>query len=352
MADESEASEQRSPDARLAMPMGSGATRTGLEATLLAIVHEMGEQRRALQAEHALAAAERKAERRWRMIFQALFFGAPLLFGLLYFLFFLNSTGFRWGPLTDVIGIVRIEGEIGANKVASADNIIAALEKALSNAQVKGVVLAIDSPGGAPADAERIADALKSLRQKHDKPVYAVIGNLGASAAYMIALRADKIVASKYSLVGSIGAVMAPWQLDRAIARLDVSQRVYASGKLKSFLNPFTAVTPEADAKAKHLVEQLGSTFVTELKSVRGHALKAGVDYGTGEIWSGMEAKDVGLVDNIGTLEEVVSLQWGLKAYDFGPMRQSAGFLSGLVNGALRNAVESLAAPLQTPEVR
>jgi protease-4 len=352
MAHESEAADQRSPDPRLAMQSGSNSTRTGLEGTLLAIVLEMGEQRRALQAEHAMAAAERKAERRWKMLFQGLFFGAPFLFGLLYFLFFLNSTGFRWGPLTDVIGIVRIEGEIGANKVASADNIIPALAKALSNAQVKGVVLAIDSPGGAPADAERIADALQSLRRKHDKPVYAVISNLGASAAYMIALRADKIVAGKYSLVGSIGAVMAPWQLDRAIARLDVSQRVYASGKLKSFLNPFTAVTPEADAKAKHLVDQLGSTFVTELKTVRGHTLKAGVDYGTGEIWSGVEAKDVGLVDSIGTLEEVVSLQWGLKAYDFGPLRQSAGLLSGLAARALSNAFESLVAPLQAPRVR
>ena len=352
MANESEPSDHRSPDPRLAMPTGSATTGTGPEVTLLAIVHEMGEQRRALQMEHALAAAERKAERRWRMIFQALFFGAPFLFGLLYFLFFLNSTGFRWGPLTDVIGIVRIEGEIGANKVASADNIVAALEKALSNAQVKGVVLAIDSPGGAPADAERIADAVKSLRQKHDKPVYAVIGNLGASAAYMIALRADKIVAGKYSLVGSIGAVMAPWQLDRAIARLDVSQRVYASGKLKSFLNPFTAVSPEADAKAKHLVDQLGATFVTELKNARGRTLKVGIDYGTGEIWSGVEARDVGLVDSIGTLEDVVSLEWGLKAYDFGPRRQSAGFLSGLAASALGSAAESMLAPLHEPRVR
>jgi protease-4 len=134
--------------------------------------------------------------------------------------------------------------------------------------------------------------------------------------------------------------------------RLDVSQRIYASGKLKSFLNPFTAVTPEADAKAKHLVDQLGATFVTELMTARGHTLKAGVDYATGEIWSGLEAKDVGLVDSIGTLEEVVSLQWGLKAYDFGPLRQSAGFLSGLAAGALSNAVESLVAPLQAPRVR
>jgi len=213
-------------------------------------------------------------------------------------------------------------------------------------------VLSIDSPGGAPADAERIADALTNLRRKHDKPLHAVIGNIGASAAYMIALRADRIVAGKYSLVGSIGAVMAPWQFDRAIARLDVSQRVYASGKLKSFLNPFTAVTPEADAKARHLVDQLGSTFVTDLKTARGPALKAGIDYGTGEIWSGVEAKEIGLVDSIGTLEDVVALEWGLKSYDFGPPRQSVGLLGNLVSRTIRDTVDSLTTLFNTLAIR
>ena len=352
MADERQAIFQRAPDSTSSASPSSAGKKIDLETTLLAIVQEMGEQRKALQAEHAMAASERKAERRWRMLFQALFFGAPFLFGLLYFLFFLSSTGFRWGPLSDVVGVVRIEGEIGANKIASADNIIPALEKALSNAQVKGVVLAIDSPGGAPADAERISDALRGLRQKHPKPVYAVIGNLGASAAYMIALRADKIVAGKYSLVGSIGAVMAPWQLDKAIARLDVSQRVYASGKLKAFLNPFTPVTPEADVKARALVQNLGAQFLTELQTAREKSLKPGVDFGTGEVWGGLEAKSLGLVDSVGTLEEVVASTWNLKTYDFGPERQSMGLLSKAISGGIQAAIESLIARAQIPSVR
>ena len=61
-------------------------------------------------------AKERKSERRWRNLFQAMFFGAPVLLGLLYFLFFLNSTGFRWGPFGNVVGVVRIEGPIGATE--------------------------------------------------------------------------------------------------------------------------------------------------------------------------------------------------------------------------------------------
>jgi protease-4 len=326
MAEES-SPEPRTPHSTTsAAPVEAGHD-PSLARAMLEIVREMGEQRKALQSEHALATAERRSERRWRMLFQALFFGAPVLLGILYFLFFLNTTGFRWGPLTSVVGVVRIDGEIAANKVASADNVISVLEEAFANRQVKAVVLSIDSPGGAPVEAERIYSAIGSLRKKHEKPVYAVISNLGASAAYMIALHADKIVAGKYSLVGSVGAAMAPWQLDRAIARLDVSQRVYASGSLKSFLNPFTPVTPEADAKAKKLVGQLGGVFVKELQTARGKRLKQGVNYGTGEIWGGLEAKEIGLVDEIGTLDEVIASTWGLKAYDFGPQRQGMGLL-------------------------
>ena len=323
-----------------------------LAPALLAIIKEMAEQRKTLQGEHELAAKERKREHRWRLLFQVMFIGGPFLLGILYFVFFLSSAGFRFGPFSDVVGVVRIDGEIGAQKTASADKVIPALEKAFSSNAVKAIVLAIDSPGGSPVEAERIYTAIGTFKKKHDKPVYAVISNLGASAAYMIAMHTDKVIAGRMSLVGSIGAIMAPWQLDRAIARVDVSQRVYASGKLKAFLNPFTPVSPEVDAKAKRLVEQMGATFVKDLREARAGALKAGVDFGSGEIWGGLEAKELGLVDAIGTLDDVVSSTWGLKTYDFGPREPSYGVLSSSVSGWAAGALEQLIARSMSPSLR
>lgn len=310
------------------------------EILALQLLREMREQRQSLQAEHQLAAAERKSERRWRMVFQGMFFAAPLVIGLLYFLFFLNSTGFRLGPITDVVGVVHIDGQITSGSTASADKIIPALERAFSDSNVKGVVLAIDSPGGAPVESERITDAIASLKKKHNKPVVAVINSIGASAAYMIAMHADKVVAGKYSLVGSIGAIMAPWELHRAMAKLDVSQRVYASGKLKAFLSPFTPVSPAVDAKAKKLVNQMGQTFVNDLKAARGVFLKSGVDYGSGEVWGGIEAKELGLVDAISTVDDVVASTWGLKTYDFGPRQDGFGALSASFQSILADILE------------
>lgn len=85
-----------------------------------------------------------------------------------------------------------------------------------------------------------------------------------------------------------------------------------SSGQLKSLLNPFAAVSEEADAKAKLLVSQIGAAFLDEVKRARSATLKANVDYGSGEIWGGQEAKDIGLVDGISTLDEVVATTCGL----------------------------------------
>jgi len=323
---------------------------TSFPSVVLEVLREMREQRQSFERSAELAAKERKSERRWRNLFQAMFFGAPVLLGVLYFLFFLSSTGFRWGPFGNVVGIVRIEGPIGSTERASAENIIPILEKAFGNPNVKGVVLHIDSPGGAPVEAERISTAINALKMKHRKEVVAVINNVGASAAYMVALNADKIVAAKYSFVGSIGAIMAPWQLDKAIAKVDVAQRVYASGKLKAFLNPFTPVSPEVDRKAQQLVDQMGGFFLAEVKARRGQALKANVDFGTGEVWPGPEAKELGLIDAVATVDDFVATHWGLKSYDYGPSSDTSPFLTRSMQDALAGAVKRLA--LSAPVVQ
>jgi protease-4 len=168
---------------------------------------------------------------------------------------------------------------------------------------------------------------MDSLRAEHVKPVVAVISNVGASAAYLIALHADKIYAGRYSLVGSIGAVLASWDLHRAAERLEVSQRIYASGPLKAMLSPFQPTTPESDAKARLLIRGLGEAFVAEVRRLRGARLSDAADIATGEVWLGPDARTLGLVDGIGTLEEVIRNDWRLTWYDFGP-RKGSGLLS------------------------
>jgi protease IV len=121
----------------------------------------------------------------------------------------------------------------------------------------------------------------------------------------MIALYTDTIYAGQYSLVGSVGAVLAVltgWDFSKAISRVDIAQRVYSSGNLKAMLNPFLPMTPEADAKAKEL-QQMGEQFANKLNVRRKGKLKENMNYATGDIWRGFEANQIALIDEIGTLD-------------------------------------------------
>lgn len=314
-------------------------------SVLLELVREMRGQRESFDEAQKIAAKERRSERRWRILFQAMFFGVPVLLTIAYFAFLLSSAGFKFGPWRDSVAVVRVEGTIGADERAAADKIVPMLEKAFSAPEIKAVVLAIDSPGGAPVEAERISRSIAALKAKHEKPVVAVIQNIGASAAFMIALQTDEIVAANYSLVGSIGAIIAPWRLQEAVRKVGVEQQVYASGRLKAFLNPFTPVTPEADVKAQALVDEIGGRFVAEVRMLRAGRLAATADIGTGEVWSGPKALEIGLVDKLGTVDEYVRDRWNLQTYDYGPRRTGIQMLASRISDSLRALAVSISLP-------
>jgi len=314
------------------------------ERLLEELLTELRTDREHLRVEHRELVKERRSERRWRVIFQLLLFGGPVLFGIVYLLFFTSAMGFQWGPFGSVVGVVHIDGAITPTGAASAKRIVPAIEKAFTYPNVKAVVVSIDSPGGAAAEAERIYRAIESLRKKHEKPVVAIISNVGASAAYMIAMHTDRVYAAKYSLVGSIGTMIDGWDVHKAMERLDVAQRVYASGKLKSMLSPFLPMSKEAEDKARELVNQGGAIFLADLKATRGALLKPGIEYGSGEIWAGEEAKAIGLVDEIATLDEVISVRWGIKPYDFGPSQETFGPWSSTFQGFVESLADALVA--------
>jgi protease IV len=283
--------------------------------------------------------SDRKAERRNRLVRAGLYFLIFVVPGAVSMGMLAYSAGYRMGPSEGAVGVIHIDGPIAADAMASADRVVPAMEKAFESEHVKAIVLSIDSPGGAPVEAERIYRSLAVLRAQHPKKqVVTVINNIGASAAYMIALHTDKIYAGQYSLVGSVGAVLSGWDFHKALDRVDVAQRVYASGNLKAMLNPYLPMSDAANQKAQSLVSQMGAQFHRELVQQRGAKLIRGKDYGTGEIWGGEEARQVGLVDEIGTLDEVIKTKWKVDAYDYGPrasnvplMGAAADWMRGLV---------------------
>ena len=267
---------------------------------------------------------DRRKERQWRSIRRAMWYGFFLLSSAIYFLMMASFHGYKPLGMSDVVGVIKIDGAISSGAPASAEKLIPLIQSAFENKHVIGLALNIDSPGGQPVEAERIYSAIDSMKKKYPaKKVIAVINNLGASAAYMIALHADEIYCGRYSLVGSIGAIVQTWDVHGLLNRFDVHRRVYASGELKSMLDPYMEPTPASKEKAQQLVNQMGSIFVADLTRIRGARLKKDVNYGTGEVWTGTNAKEYGLVDDIGTLDQIVQDKWNVKAHNFGPNQSS-----------------------------
>jgi protease-4 len=293
---------------------------------------------------------ERRHNRIW-LLLKRFVFALMFLIGLFYyFALQLQIHGWRLVPSKPLVGVIRIQGSIMSNSIASADKVIPVLKRAFKTDNVEAIVLSIDSPGGAPVEAERINYMIDELKVKYKKPVYAVIENVGASAAYMIALHADQIYAGRYSMVGSIGAIMSAWDLHKALAKFDIYQRVYASGELKAMLNPFIPPTQAADEKAQSIVTVMGQRFEDELHERRGKFLQANMKYDTGEIWDGVAAKRLGLIDDLGTIESITLKYPDAKLFDFGPRNSGMGIFAASIGDWLQSIMTSAFRSVVTEE--
>ncbi|MEK7420221.1 MAG: S49 family peptidase, partial [Pseudomonadota bacterium] len=147
---------------------------------------------------------EQRASRRWRLFGRLLW--TALILVVLWVLFAKDTaTTTSSSPHT---AVVEVKGEIAAGADASAEFVVAAMRSAFEDSGSRAVVLLINSPGGSPVQAGIINDEIVRLKGKYDKPLYAVVEETCASAAYYIAAAADEIFVDKASIVGSIGVLM------------------------------------------------------------------------------------------------------------------------------------------------
>lgn len=263
-------------------------------------------------------------ERKWRRR-KRFFVSLLALIGLiLWLLLYAPMLGLSAAPASRSIGVVPIQGEIGDQYGPNARKIVPAIERACSSSMTEAVVLRISSPGGSPTDAERIAGAVDACRAGKDgkpgKRVIAVIENVGASAAYLVAVHADEVLATRYSMVGSIGAVMRSVDAEGAAKKFGLRERVYASGDLKAGNSPLTANTPAQDALSQELVDGIAKMFADEVRDRRGSKLKETPDMFSGRVWLAPEAVELGLIDQASTFEQLKAARFkDLSIHEFRP---------------------------------
>jgi protease-4 len=246
--------------------------------------------------------AEQRATRRWRIFFR---------FAWLALIVALFWTGAHKGgmgganPSQPHTAVVAIKGEIADGADASAEWVVTALRAAFEDDGSQAVVLQINSPGGSPVQAGIINDEIRRLKEKHKKPVYAVVEESCASAAYYIAVAADEIYVDKASIVGSIGVLMDGFGFTGLMDKLGVERRLMTAGVNKGFLDPFSPQTKQQRTHAQTLLDQIHKQFIQVVRDGRGQRLKETPELFSGLFWSGEQAVELGLADGLGNLDYV-----------------------------------------------
>ncbi len=206
------------------------------------------------------------------------------------------------GPHT---ALVEVRGPIAADTEASAESLVGALRQAFEDKGALGVVLRINSPGGSPVQAGIVYDEIVRLKALHKKKVYAVVEESAASGAYYIAAAADEIYADKASIVGSIGVLMDSFGFTGAMDKLGIERRLMTAGSNKGLGDPFSPMSDKQRAHLQATLDQIHKQFIDVVKEGRGERLKETPDLFSGLFWNGQQALDLGLVDELGSLDYV-----------------------------------------------
>ena len=245
--------------------------------------------------------SEQRAARRWRLYGRLLWTVVVLL--VLWVVFFKDTTAkTSTSPHT---AVVEIKGEIASGADASAEFVVAAMRSAFEDSGSRAVVLLINSPGGSPVQAGIINDEMTRLKAKYNKPLYAVVEESCASAAYYIAAAADEIFVNKASIVGSIGVLMDGFGFTGVMDKVGVERRLLTAGENKGFLDPFSPMSERQKEYAHTMLEQIHQQFIGAVKQGRGEKLRETPEMFSGLFWTGQQAVEMGLADKLGSLDYV-----------------------------------------------
>jgi protease IV len=211
---------------------------------------------------------------------------------------------------TPHIAYVEVVGAIGQGGLADADKLIPALKRAFVAKHSKAIVLKINSGGGSPVHSNRVFRQIMLLKKEHtDKKVYAVVDDIGASGAYYIASAADVIIADPTSIVGSIGVISSSFGYKGLIDKVGIERRVLTAGANKNFLDPYKPMLEKDEMYMKSVLAEIHDQFIKSVREGRGDRLKETPDMFSGLIWTGEGAIKHGLVDQLGDIYTVASLE-------------------------------------------
>ncbi len=263
------------------------------------------------------------------------------------------SSGFELKK--DKIALIYAEGDImmGAaynpffNKVnfIIPAKLIRNIQKAYSDEKVKGIVIRINSNGGSSLASEAIYDYISKMKIKNKKPLYFSMGDVSASGGYYISSVADKIFANKSTVTGSIGVVSVIPSFSGLNQKLDIKIDEIKKGKYSDMYELKKEIDVGNLEKMRFSMEEIYLEFKDRIKAVRNIEEEKLENIAQGKIWLGDEAKEVNLVDEIGTIDDTIkdiALKLELKEYSVEIFSEKINYFEYIKNGYFAGKFESL----------
>jgi protease-4 len=203
----------------------------------------------------------------------------------------------------DRIAVIRIEGVI-----LDAQQTVGDLKNFGESPAVKAIVLRIDSPGGGVVPSQEIYEAVKRVRDKHNKTVVASMGTVAASGGYYIAVGTDRIVANPGTLTGSIGVIMELANVEGLLKKIGVESLVVKSGQYKDIGSPFRKMGEDDRRILQTVMDDVHRQFIEAVAEGRSLKIDEVRVIADGRIFTGRQAKDAKLVDDLGDLAEAIKV--------------------------------------------
>lgn len=235
--------------------------------------------------------------RPWRRFLLALLGGLLLLVLANVLLPELDLTG------EDKVGVIRVEGVI-----LDAQQTVGDLKKFGESPSVKAIVLRIDSPGGGVVPSQEIHEAIKRVRSKNSKTIVASMGTVAASGGYYIAAATDRIMANPGTLTGSIGVIMELANLEGLLKKIGVASVVVKSGRYKDIGSPFRKMAEEDRRILQTVMDDVHRQFIEAVAEGRALGVEDVLSLADGRIFTGRQAREAKLVDELGDLDDAIKL--------------------------------------------
>ena len=180
------------------------------------------------------------------------------------------------------------------------------LARAEKDTAVKAIVLRIESPGGEIAPSQEILWEIEEVKEA--KPIVVSMGGTAASGGYYISTKADKIVALPTTMTGSIGVISQVMNVEGLLEKLGIEVETFKGGKYKDMYSGFREMTPEEEEIMQGMIDEYYEQFIDVVAEGRGLSRDEVRDLATGQIYTGTEAKELGLVDALGGLDTAIDL--------------------------------------------